>query len=61
MQCCVWGYSGDHPPHDEQGFQDFAASVEKPDVYQVLQALSSWSTGSKRLEQAALLLQWVLP
>ncbi|BDA41321.1 Putative epoxidase LasC [Coccomyxa sp. Obi] len=34
--CCIWGYSGDHPPHDEQGFQDFVASLEKPDVHQVV-------------------------
>ncbi|CAL8461958.1 g1489 [Coccomyxa elongata] len=36
LVCCVWGYSGDHPPRDEQGFQDFAASVEKPDVHEII-------------------------
>ena len=36
MQCCVWGYSGDLPPQDEQGFQDFVASLEKPDVHEVI-------------------------
>lgn len=35
VQCCVWGYSGDHPPHNEQGFQEFVASLERRDVYEV--------------------------
>ncbi|EIE25061.1 hypothetical protein COCSUDRAFT_61305 [Coccomyxa subellipsoidea C-169] len=33
---CVWGYSGDHPPQDEQGFLDFIASLEVKDMYEAV-------------------------
>ncbi|KAK9909265.1 hypothetical protein WJX75_009736 [Coccomyxa subellipsoidea] len=36
LLCCVWGYSGDHPPHSEQGFQEFVASLERRDVYEAI-------------------------
>lgn len=39
LLCCVWGYSGGCPPNDEQGFQDFVATLEKPDIYEVLSRL----------------------
>lgn len=34
-QCCLWGYSGEHPPHDDQGYLEFAASLEQKDLYEV--------------------------
>ena len=31
----MFGYSKDQPPHDEQGFTEFVASLEVNDVYEV--------------------------
>jgi hypothetical protein len=30
------GYLGDHPPADEQGFLEFARSLQRPDIFQVI-------------------------
>jgi hypothetical protein len=30
------GYLGDHPPADEEGFLEFARSLQRPDIFQVI-------------------------
>jgi 2-polyprenyl-6-methoxyphenol hydroxylase-like FAD-dependent oxidoreductase len=30
------GYLGDHPPTEEEGFLEFARSLQRPDIYQVI-------------------------
>ncbi|BDA41320.1 Putative epoxidase LasC [Coccomyxa sp. Obi] len=36
LLCCLWGYSGEHPPHDDQGYLEFAASLEQKDLYEAI-------------------------
>ncbi|KAK9908766.1 hypothetical protein WJX75_002546 [Coccomyxa subellipsoidea] len=36
LLCGVFGYSKDQPPHDEQGFTEFVASLEVNDVYEAI-------------------------
>jgi 2-polyprenyl-6-methoxyphenol hydroxylase-like FAD-dependent oxidoreductase len=35
--CTLFGYSGDHPPLDEAGFNEFARSLPAPEVYNTIQ------------------------
>ncbi len=38
-QTTLYGYHGDHPPSDESGFKDFAASLPKPQLYETIKDL----------------------
>jgi hypothetical protein len=35
-QVILSGYNGDHPPPDQEGFLEFARSLQAPDVYNKL-------------------------
>jgi hypothetical protein len=37
------GYLGDHAPTDEEGFLEFAKSLQRPDIYQVIQEAETLS------------------
>ncbi|CAL8461959.1 g1490 [Coccomyxa elongata] len=36
LVCCLWGYSGEHPPQDDQGYLEFASSLEQKDLYEAI-------------------------
>jgi 2-polyprenyl-6-methoxyphenol hydroxylase-like FAD-dependent oxidoreductase len=36
-QVTLFGYIGDHPPHDDEGFLKFAEQLASPDIYEALQ------------------------
>ena len=38
-QATLYGYHGDHPPTDEQGFKEFAATLPKPQIYETIKEL----------------------
>jgi hypothetical protein len=41
--CTLFGYSGDHPPLDEAGFNEFARSLPAPELYNAIQPAESLS------------------
>jgi hypothetical protein len=34
--CTLWGYFGDHPPLDDEGYLNFAQTLPMPDIYNLI-------------------------